>query len=264
MRLLNASTLKLKEFYGRIPKYAILSHTWAEEEKIWMTCQIASDKGFEYVWIDTCCIDKKSSADLSWFTRGWTLQELLAPSKVIFYSQDWIELGTKSSLAMEIERITMIDSGALTGEHTIVRKMSWAAYRKTTRPEDIAYCLIGIFNINMPILSGEGKRAFHRLQLEIMKLSHDQTLFAWMKPDRDSTFLAVSPNEFSYYRDFVACYSDDESPPSYSMTNTGIDIRFSPRSKAGPTSETPHLSYSRDELRIHMRATLVEPYPWTP
>jgi hypothetical protein len=177
MRLLNVLTLKLREFYSRIPKYAILSHTWAEEEvsfddianlqavsviqgyrKIWMTCQIARDKGFEYVWIDTCCIDKKSSADLSesinsmyawyrdsemcfvylsdvsshvdvhapdsafgrsrWLTRGLTLQELLSPSKVIFYSQDWIELGTKSSSAMKIERITMIDSGALTGEHT--------------------------------------------------------------------------------------------------------------------------------------------------
>jgi hypothetical protein len=94
----------------------------------------------------------------------------------------------------------------------------------------------------MPILYGERKKAFHRLQLEIMKLPHDQTLFAWMKSDRESTysctrrshkfcnmderFLAVSPKEFSYYRDFVACYSDDESPPSYSMTNTGIDIRL--------------------------------------
>lgn len=76
-----------------------------------------SEMCFVYLSVDAHAPDSAFGRS-RWFTRGWTLQELLAPSKVIFYSQDWIELGTKSSLAMEIERITMIDSGALTGEHT--------------------------------------------------------------------------------------------------------------------------------------------------
>ncbi len=150
MHLLNTTTRKLEEFGGnKIPLYAILSHTWGENEitfqdiegadaeqkpgyeKIRNTCSMAAAAGFDYVWIDTCCIDKASSAELSeainsmyrwyqesimcyvyladvpsntancqstvlrsklseskWFTRGCTLQELIAPSTVIFLNQE--------------------------------------------------------------------------------------------------------------------------------------------------------------------------------
>jgi hypothetical protein len=119
-----------------------------------------------------------------WFTRGWTLQELIAPSKVDFYSKDWVKLGSKNSLFLEVSRITKMRYQVFLGhiqDFSVASKMSWAAHRKTTRVEDMAYCLLGIFGINMPLLYGEGKKAFLRLQEEIMKVSEDQSLFAWTR-----------------------------------------------------------------------------------
>jgi hypothetical protein len=229
MRLLNTTKRKLEEFGGNdIPLYAILSHTWRkfeitfqdieggdveqkeEYEKVRKTCSMAADHGFDYVWIDTCCIDKTSSAELSevlnsmyrwykeaekcyvyladvprgtvdrltgvvgdrfrksrWFTRGWTLQELIAPSTIIFLNSEWQEIGTKSSLQWMISEITGIPSNILLGgdleSASIAQRMSWASKRETTRVEDLAYCLMGIFGVNMPMLYGEGERAFIRL-----------------------------------------------------------------------------------------------------
>ena len=239
MRLLNTSTLKLVEFYGEIPPFAILSHTWEKEEvtfddlpqehaknmrgydKISNCCSLACSDGYEYVWIDTCCIDKRSSAELSeavnsmyawyqksqkcyafladvptdedyygersafrnsrWFTRGWTLQELLAPSTVEFYGQDWHEIGTKSSLRGVLSETTGIDEEILLNgnfeDASVAKKMSWASKRRTTRVEDIAYSLLGIFGVNMPTLYGEGRHAFTRLQHMIMQSSNDHTIF---------------------------------------------------------------------------------------
>jgi len=103
-----------------------------------------------------------------WFTRGWTLQELIAPSKVIFFDEEWKELGTKASLRRSISDFTGIPGSILSDNDSLERlsiaqKMSWAAKRKTTRLEDRAYCLMGIFSINIPLLYGEGERAFLRL-----------------------------------------------------------------------------------------------------
>lgn len=118
-----------------------------------------------------------------WFTWGWTLQELIAPADVVFYSKDWKIIGTKERLHEFLSLITGIDSKALRGRSlelfSVAKKMSWAANRATTRVEDIAYSLLGIFDVNMPLLYGEGKKAFFRLQEEILKASSDQTLFAW-------------------------------------------------------------------------------------
>lgn len=270
MRLLNTRTLKFEEFLGEagkeIPPYAILSHTWGPEEvsykdyvdnngssklgyeKIAQFCRLADSEGFNYVWIDTCCIDKSSSAELSeainsmmrwyrdaiichaylsdvdsseaavpedssfarsrWFTRGWTLQELLAPAEVVFLGSDWKEIGTKKSLRNVVSRITGIDVRALDKgswlDYSVAQKMSWAARRQTTRPEDEAYCLMGLFDVNMPMLYGEGRKAFYRLQQEILKQSHDQSLFAWSYPEGEhshtqvSGLLAPSPEYFRH------------------------------------------------------------------
>ncbi|THU96036.1 HET-domain-containing protein [Dendrothele bispora CBS 962.96] len=265
MRLINTTTLQVVEFLSiDIPPYAILSHTWGSEEvtfrdmvlrtgdlaveaskrieqkagfiKIQRSCEIAKRDGFEYIWNDTCCIDKESSAELSeainsmyrhyggsgvcyaylvdvsrdvflreiqddgsghetmsaslwnsrWFTRGWTLQELLAPSNIVFYDKDWLEIGTRTSLAeLLVSVITRIPAPVLTGDQdlkscSIAQRMSWAAERRTTRAEDLAYCLMGIFGVGMPTLYGEGAiRAFIRLQEEIIKYNDDGTIFAW-------------------------------------------------------------------------------------
>ena len=243
MRLINTESLKFKEFFDdKIPKYAISSHRWIEEEisykiykrskqkngssfdKILGLCDLAKQRSLEWVWIDTCCIDKRSSAELSeainsmyrwyhrsvecyvylsgvvwdqrdlerslqdfrwsaWFTRGWTLQELLAPGNVNFYDSRWNSIGNKDDLPLQsvISEITGIYVDCFDNpiDHCVAEKMSWASKRVTSRIENMAYYLTGLFNVNMPLLYGEGKKAFERLQLEIIKMIDDETIFAW-------------------------------------------------------------------------------------
>jgi hypothetical protein len=119
-----------------------------------------------------------------WFKRGWTLQELIAPEYLVFYGSWWRPFGTKKELADVISKVTGIGVGLLRGqkslnEYSCAQKMSWAAFRQTTRVEDRAYSLLGLFNICFPPLYGEGWKAFVRLQEAILKVSTDQSLFAW-------------------------------------------------------------------------------------
>ncbi|KAI1782983.1 heterokaryon incompatibility protein-domain-containing protein, partial [Ganoderma leucocontextum] len=205
---------------------------WKDPElsrKIRDACAYARADGFRYIWIDSCCIDKTSSSELSeainsmyawygradvcyayladvptdsdhrkdgsrfsrsrWFTRGWTLQELLAPPHVVFLSRDWKPLGSKLALVELVHRTTNISPEALLEPQSldtfsVAQRLSWAAKRETTRAEDRAYSLLGLFDINMPILYGEGERAFRRLQEEIMRRIPDQSLFAWLDARR--------------------------------------------------------------------------------
>lgn len=131
------------------------------------------------------CVEKNILRS-RWFTRGWTLQELLAPSTISFYSRDWLFLGTKHDLlhviadATRIERRFLVAGADELEQASISKKMSWASRRQTARIEDEAYCLLGLFGVHMPLLYGEGKHAFQRLQIEIMKSNPmDHTLFAW-------------------------------------------------------------------------------------
>jgi len=176
-----------------------------------------------------------------WFTRAWTLQELLAPSNLHphtyaegmkFYSREWIYLGSKFSLGLPISEITGIPKEYLEGRSlgmaSISMRMSWAAGRQATRSEDIAYSLLGIFDVNMPLLYGEGRtRAFRRLQEEIMKISEDETLFAW-EPfsgmgELTADVLATGPDKFLETRDLIPFASDDLVPP-YTITHRGLRI----------------------------------------
>jgi hypothetical protein len=134
-----------------------------------------------------------------WFTRGWTLQELVAPSRVEFFSSQWTELGTKLSLESLIYEITGVEPNALRGRplsnFMAATRMRWASTRQTTREEDTAYCLLGIFNVNMPLLYGEGPRAFHRLQEEIIRNEGDYSILAWPGTGSDNgpTMASVQP-----------------------------------------------------------------------
>lgn len=304
MRLLDVRTLALKWFIDDVPTYAILSHCWEEEEvilsdlsdldearkkkgfeKIEKSCEQAAKDGFDYIWIDTCCIDKSSSAELSeainsmfawykesskcyvyladvdsdsknfaqskWFTRAWTLQELLAPSHIHrgrrtdddvdgmdsantgmeFFSRHWDVLGSKTNLSRTIAKITGVAKEYLEGQSlgtaSVSMRMSWAAERQATRAEDIAYSLLGIFDVNMPLLYGEGKlKAFRRLQEEIMRISEDETLFAWESSDYSSesssaNVLASDPKDFIEAKHLVPYASDDPVIP-YVMTHRGL------------------------------------------
>lgn len=143
-----------------------------------------------------------------WWTRGWCLQELIAPRNVEFLASDWSDLGTKFSLRQLITDITGIRLQVLMGASLALccaaEKMSWASIRETTRPEDVAYCLLGLFGVNMPLLYGEGStKAFLRLQKEILAQEPDYSLLAWSGPctqwrvSVDPTpALAVRPQQF--------------------------------------------------------------------
>ncbi|OAK97411.1 HET-domain-containing protein [Phaeosphaeriaceae sp. SRC1lsM3a] len=231
MRLINCKSFQLEEFLGsNIPPYAILSHTWESEEtgyqKIEYTCHQATKDELQYAWVDTICIDKSSSAELSeatnsmfrwyrkakvcyaylsdvtctgfvaescksrWFTRGWTLQELIAPFSVTFYDKNWQDLGSKRDHARLISEITTIDRSFLVqashfeherpfNRYSVAKRMAWAAQRQTTRIEDMAYCLLGLFNVKIPLLYVEGEKAFVRLQEEIIQANDDVSIFAW-------------------------------------------------------------------------------------
>lgn len=299
----------------KVDHYAILSHTWNEGQepsyqdwqvwlrrepgfeeiqersgfkKITQTCYMAKKMGYSRVWIDTICIDKSSSAELSeainsmfafythaavclaflsdvdaadgskgfqksrWFTRGWTLQELLAPDDVQFFDRKWQPLGSKTQpgLIELISTTTGISKPYLRKDGplslaSISDRMSWAAKRQTTRIEDESYCLLGIFDINMPLLYGEADKAFLRLQEEILKVSTDHTIFAWSWPHDLSHSLTGTSDEMnsswvtilapnircfagtgSNYEPLGRDQDDDVAGNIYSMTNCGLQIRL--------------------------------------
>ncbi|KAK0106226.1 hypothetical protein ONS96_003869 [Cadophora gregata f. sp. sojae] len=302
MRLINTSTLLLHEFSGRdVPLYAILSHGWEDSEvtfedlrggngpdragwrKVTGCCSQAARDGWEYVWIDSCCIDKSSSSELSeainsmfawyrsaqicyvylsdvpsadedhfapdsnfrqskWFRRGWTLQELLAPARAEFYSQDWVEFGTKSSLEDLIKVITGITNLFHYENACVAQKMSWAANRETTREEDQAYCLMGLFDVNVAILYGEGgTKAFIRLQEEIITKTDDESIFAWSHQLGRGGLLADSPSFFAESGDVRREYFDVARPHHY-MTNKGLRMELVLLPPQDPESETHYLA----------------------
>ncbi|KAF7532918.1 hypothetical protein G7054_g7536 [Neopestalotiopsis clavispora] len=206
-----------------IPPYAILSHTWGSDgqevtfqdviqktgenkagyEKILFCGRQAKRDALQHFWVDTCCIDKTSSSELTeainsmfrwyrnaarcyvyltdvstrsaepqsswqhqfeqsrWFSRGWTLQELLAPVSVMFFSVEGDYLGDRESLQNTIHRITKIPVAALRGaglgQFSNHERLAWAMSRQTTREEDAAYCLLGIFDVFLPLIYGEGR-----------------------------------------------------------------------------------------------------------
>ena len=174
-------------------------------------------------------------AKSEWFTRGWTLQELIAPSHVVFFDQTWQLMGTRSGFKDSIAEITGIDRETLDGGDPalccIAKRMSWASKRETSRIEDRAYSLMGLFGVNMPLIYGERHKAFIRLQTEIMKYSDDQSLFAWKIPtaadDVRCGLLASSPKWFAEscnISPFSCLVSDYDTQPPFSMTSRGVSI----------------------------------------
>ncbi|RMY41808.1 hypothetical protein D0865_12183 [Hortaea werneckii] len=362
MLLLNARTYALKFFHTAktAPPYAILSHTWEDDEvlfkdmddlekakaksgwqKIEYVCRQALEDGLEWAWVDTCCIDKSSSAELSeainsmfnwykcstvcyvylcdltitatlrddapmvsawlekarnmthikvphtnpeldisktlwqehaayfemvtcetrsgirkridaegsgrhrdgleislidtlgafskvkWWSRGWTLQELLAPRNVVFMDQKWQQIARLPELVVTVSTISSVDVKVLL--HTaslqsrcIAERLSWASRRSTTREEDSAYSLLGIFDANMPLLYGEGNRAFKRLQEVISLRLNDLSIYAWLKkiPLDDHLMFAASP---SYFATFNAVRKRS-SGPTIGMTTSSMGI----------------------------------------
>jgi hypothetical protein len=308
MRLLHTTRLEFEEFFDdQIPPYAILSHRWGPDEvsyhdflagrkrngagdkKILACCKYAAhDRGFgpiDWVWIDTCCIDKSSSAELAeainsmfdwyqnaiicyahlsdvkksetetvtdtefessqWFTRGWTLQEMIAPKVLVFLDREWEYIGARGSHEAIIakaaniagRRIKNFEEG-LGKQVSVAEKLSWAVKRVTSRREDQAYCLLGLFEINMPLLYGEGGRAFERLQKEIIRSSNDESIFVWdtgpVLERHPGRVLADSPHDFrtSYLQredrgKYGRLHGISRAP--FAITNQGLEFRVPKR-----------------------------------
>jgi hypothetical protein len=173
---------------------------------------------------ETCCEFSEST----WFTREWTLQELIAPSTVIFLNKEWQEIGTKSSLQQVISKITGIPVGILLGDDleraSVAQRMSWAARREIARAEDRAYCLMGIFGTHMPLVYGEGERAVVRLQEEIMKVSDDHSIFAWRSKENHDGLLATSPAAFADSRNIVPFSPFNTLNSQLTVINKGIQL----------------------------------------
>lgn len=344
MRLINVHSHEIREFHeGGIPRYAILSHTWGEPEdevtfqdmtmlrqsvstnlsgsslkvtgieikrrpgfeKILFACQQAREDGLQWAWVDTCCIDKTSSAELDesimsmyrwyehsnqcyaylsdvptdlvgdrldsrlrvsrWFTRGWTPQELIAPRKVTFFGQAWRRLGSRSTLSRTIHDITRVPEKLLRCEtnnqlsdlchYSAAQKMSWAARRECKRIEDVAYCLLGLFNIYMGLHYGEGNQAFVRLQEEILKKTVDHTLFAWTGPAEDGllecqmadSIFASSPLNFINSGDIVVFHEELGLPTD--ITTHGVQIHLPVEPGMGSLAQNYALSHGRRVFR---------------
>jgi len=217
--------------------------------KVDMCCKLALEDGLDYVWIDTCCADAESttaftealnssyswfqnsevcyvylddvdgSEDLEsegstfrrcrWFKRAWTLQELLAPVNLFFFSSNWSMLGTKVGLATVISDVTGIHRDAILYPSrvpffSIAARMSWANGRKSSKGEDRVYSLMGLFGVNLPIVYGEGeKNVFIKLQRSIMETSDDQSILAWRSVSSSS-----SPHTSGPFADSPDCYAD--------------------------------------------------------
>jgi hypothetical protein len=273
MRLINTATLELQSFYDdAVPPYAILSHRWTGAEislqgflaerampagkqsdgtaKVIRFCHEMLQRGEQYAWVDTCCIDKTNSAELQeainsmykwyedasiclvymsdiehsgndpeplneqleksmWFTRGWTLQELVAPQNQVFVASDWTPLGAREDLSDILASITGIrpeyfGNAERIRSAPVAERMSWLSNRRTSRIEDLAYCMLGIFDLNLTMLYGEGHKAFARLQKEIINEIPDESIFVWSATDDLSgtpmSILAPHPRFFSVCR----------------------------------------------------------------
>lgn len=253
--------------------------------KIFHAAEEARNQGYKFIWIDTCCIDKSSSAELQeainsmyrwyrdsqvcivyleditrpsrecystasevaktafencrWLSRGWTLQELIAPVVCRFYFQDWTLMGEKVEFLEELAEITgiptyVLDDQALVGQLSVAERMSWAADRKSTRLEDVAYSLLGIFDIHMPLLYGEGEKAFVRLQEEILRTTDDYSLFGWSanrEMSHTSTYrglLARSPSEFRDCRGFESENVSSTFPIGFTPIGLRIQLEVLP------------------------------------
>jgi len=204
------------------------------------TAKTAFEKAWDgsVPWLDGSQFERSK-----WFTRGWTLQELIAPRVVEFYAADWTEIGTKASMIEQLARRTGINPRVLNGADVsicnVAARLSWASTRQTTKIEDQAYCLLGLFRVNMPLIYGEGDNAFRRLQETILREVEDYTLLAWDLWLPDS-------NDFSMTMD-VVCQRYSESRIHVPVPTLSTSLRgFSPNGL---------LLWSYSDVRQHMFTT---------
>jgi hypothetical protein len=265
--------------------------TWRQlpgAKKIFYTCQQARGDGHTWAWIDTCSIDKSNNAELSeainsmfrwyqrsevcyvylsdhvyrpnsdpftsrWWTRAWTLQELVAPKHVQFFDAYWQEIGTKSDRADDIASRIGIDARTLHDSRQmylqcVAQRMSWASNRQATREEDLAYSLLGIFNINMTMQYGEGEKAFIRLQQEITRTTSDMSIFAWGFDPRPLEDVCIDQSDTVARQSSLSLINANRDPGQISKYGLYADspIRFQ-------YTQIEHLRYESGDLGCEER-----------
>ena len=241
----------------------------ASRKKLVGSCEEADREEIKLLWIDSCCIGvdegereeaiksmyrwyqcsktcytylhdvadnfpRKADDDTKlaeWFFRGWTLQELIAPTVLRFFNSSWQEIGDRRSLASTLNSITHIpedvlqaddlgDPRQLADRFGVARVMSWAADRKTSKPEDRAYSLVGLFGVSLATAYGEGEnRAFRRLQEALIQEYGDQTIFSWSGKRETGSVLADSPSDFQNCADVIKWV-----PPSWAQSRRPFQI----------------------------------------
>ncbi|KAK5703425.1 hypothetical protein LTR17_022109 [Elasticomyces elasticus] len=237
----------------------------AQYDKIRNTAKQARQDGHDYVWIDCSCINKHNAVELSeainkvcyallsdvtrsddkvwdeahtslincrYFSRGWTLQEMLAPRHVKFFAEDWTPLGLLSDISVLATRASGVPQKVLNGETkvaecSIAQRLSWASPRTTTKIEDTAYCLLGILGVSMDLRYGEGDQAFVRLQEAILMKSSDLSVLAWTDADpaKAIDLLAHSPLNFRNCHDVIH-YATLEASSEHWRTDKGLKGSF--------------------------------------
>ena len=359
MRLLHTSTKKIREFADdAAPPYAVLSHTWGDDEvtlddlsgafysrkdayhkKIKGACARSIADGLDWIWIDTCCVDRTDATDLAravrsafsrykrsqvcyayledvpfspkhgdkveeledpfvpdsafrksrWFTRGWTLMELLVPADVRFYSSSWDLIGSRDTPALAVIiaemtgiRKTPLDAEVLLPSKSVAEVMSWASGRETRVPEDQAYCLMGLFDVSIPIVYGEGReKAFIRLQQAIFNQTNDHTIFAWgfrraegqMERDRE-TGMSRSIRELKLMEEGRGTEEEGgTSIRAIDIENTGtggilakslstfVGCRNLLPGRAGSKKRQPLFEWTDEGLRIELPLVILSPDP---
>lgn len=243
--------------------------------KLAQFCETSRKLGRKLAWVDTCCIDKTNAAELSeaihgmykwyansylcivhlaestsyadwdgesWFKRGWTLQELLAPKRLKFYDKNWQPFTPPAidddrklvDTALPLEKITGISDAVLTADnsqgvqgHSFWDIMSWASRRQTTRVEDRAYCLIGLFRVSLTIAYGEGQRAFSRLVEAIAVKNPSWDIFAWFgQPSVDHFALPSSPASYPTFESDMR--KDRGGVREFTINAHGLSLRSFP------------------------------------
>ena len=170
-------------------------------------------------------VTKPELSSARWFARGWTVMELIAPVKVEFFDKNWKFLGTRKTLKTMLSNITKINEAVLADtkklkKTTIAQRMSWMVGRKTFKDEDVVYSMLGIFDVNMNTIYGEGKdKAFNRLQKKLAKefanKDDDQTLYAWqpsqpLHPNRpEDTVKGTRIRPMKSTKDGLSMYASD-------------------------------------------------------
>ncbi|KAK7917388.1 hypothetical protein PG985_010996 [Apiospora marii] len=247
MRLIDTSTLKLEEFGPQnVPDYAILSHRWIEGQEVSFE-EMRGSPPMEksgYTKIKQCCIDKSSSSELSesinsmfrWYAGA---QVCYAYLEDVPDQGDWDKFqGSDRSNIQEVSQITGIEQSILERQQpvghipdlsiiSVAQRMSWAARRETSREEDMAYSLLGVFGVSMSLLYREGgKEAFRRLQEEIIKTSNDNSIFAWAQPETQGlahlSALATAAPQFAYSSNVPVIPGPSTSPTE--LTNEAIKV----------------------------------------